>query len=135
MTDSFDLENTDELARKHVEETDFEGDTEHAAELLEELLALWDDLDRTGRIVRMRKARDTLDELIRMNQTRVRLELDGRRICPACEEETDEKNCPECDADTAKPCPDCGSIEVSTEDIGHGKRRAYCVNCDYTLSV
>jgi hypothetical protein len=135
MTDYPDREDTDELARENIEKTDFEGDTEYASELLEELLALWDDLDRTGRVVRMRKARNTLDSLIRMNQRRVSLEQDGLRKCPACKEETDDKNCPECGADTTKPCPDCGSIEVATEDIGHGKQRGYCANCDFTYGV
>jgi len=101
-----------EAKRKIVENHDLEADATNAHELINEAVTLWDDLDHAGRISRLRKASIILNQTLKKNQTRIDLgPTDGHH------------------------CPDCGSTELALEDIGAGKTREYCTECDYTIGV
>jgi len=101
-----------EAKREIVENHDLEADANEAHELIDEAVALWDDLDDAGRISRLRKASTILNRTLDDNQTRIELQPGDRHHCP-----------------------DCGSDELALEDIGAGKTREYCTECDYTIGV
>jgi len=98
--------------RKRAERHDLEADANEAHELIDEAVALWDDLDHSGRISRIRKAHAILEQTL--SENRAKMELD----------EPNEMS-----------CPDCGGTEFASEDIGAGKSREYCTDCDWTLGV
>jgi len=98
---------TEEIRERHTPE----DDAREAHELLDEAVSLWDDLDHTGRISRLRQASDILKQTLDENATLHRRE------------------------DTDVKCTDCGSSELASEEIGNGRRRVYCPNCDLTHQV
>jgi len=101
-----------EAKREIVENHDLEADANEAHELIDEAVALWGDLDHAGRISRIRKAHAILEETLSANRAKMDLN------------EPNEMS-----------CPDCGGTEFASEDIGAGKSREYCTNCDWTLGV
>jgi hypothetical protein len=127
-------QDVEELKQKNVDKTDFKAESERAFELLDELTTYWDDLDRGGRVMRMRNAELILEELMQTNQERVELEHEHDRRCE-CGPTNDREVCSDCGKYPTKRCPDCGSFEKGSEDIGHGKVRGYCKNCDFTFGV
>lgn len=106
------LPDPDEARQRIIDNHDLQADTEEAKELLVEAVELWDDLEDKGRVARIRQANDIL-----------RRSLEAQRIAVEAAAEGDHY------------CPDCGSTEISHEDMGYGDRRLYCTACDATLQV
>lgn len=105
--DMTDEELTTEIREHHTPE----ADATEAYELLEEVVSLWDDLDQSGRVSRMRQASQILT-----------MSLDDTRTLNRREDNDAE-------------CLDCGCTERAAEAIGDGRTRFYCPDCDKTHQV
>jgi len=108
MDNPFD--DAEQAQNELLEQHDLQADAEEAHELLEEVVGLWDGLEHSGRIARLRRAQKILQQTLEWNSWRIERETDAEHYCP-----------------------DCGSTEISHEDIGSGQSRVYCADCDHTL--
>lgn len=106
------FENPEQARDEILADHDLQADAEEAYTLLEEATELWDDLEHSGRIARLRKAGQILDRTLKYNSWRVERE-----------------------ADAEHHCPHCGNAEFDREDIGAGQGRVYCTACDGTIQV
>lgn len=122
----------DAAAQRRVDAADFRAESHHAQQFLAELTSNWADLDRSGRVMRLRAAFHILERLLDLNEIQVRLESESDRLCPDCGP-TNDRCCPHCDKTTIPRCPDCGLFDRERETTKQGQTWTYCSICMHTF--
>lgn len=120
------------VAQRRVDAADFQTESQHAQQFLTELTSNWADLDRSGRVMRMRAAFHILERLLDLNEIQVRLETESDRLCPDCGP-TNQLQCPHCEKTTIARCPDCGLCDRERETTNTGRTETYCSVCKHTF--